>query len=155
MNNAINIDVIIKEASQRFSDYLEKNNNRKTHERFALLEEIYRNQHHFDAEMLYVRMKKSAYRVSRATVYNTLEVLLDCGLIKKYHFGENVSFFERTHGFPKHHHLVCSQCKSIGEFEYSEIQNMAVTQSEKYGFELEDFSLTLYGLCGNCRTTTE
>lgn len=150
MTNAINIDQIIEEASQRFSNYLKQNNNRKTHERFAILEEIYRNQDHFDAETLYIQMKKSAYRVSRATIYNTLEVLLDCGLIKKHHFGDNISFYEKTCGFPRHHHLVCTKCGEIEEFVDEQIIQLAEHHSRSGSFLLNDLSLNLYGLCERC-----
>jgi len=144
------MDDILKEVSRRFGKYLEENNNRKTHERFAILEEIYLNQKHFDAETLYVQMKKSAYRVSRATIYNTLEVLLDCNLIKKHNFGDNVSFFEKTYGFPTHHHMICSNCKSISEFENEEILNQSKSTSKELNFNLKDISLNLYGLCREC-----
>lgn len=145
------IDDIVRQVIRRFSQYLEQNNNRKTHERFAILEEIYRNQKHFDAETLYVQMKKSAYRVSRATVYNTLEVLLDCGLIKKHHFGNNVSFYEKTHGFPEHYHIICSNCNSIQEFEEPSIEGLAQEHSQSKNFQLYELSLNLYGLCKECR----
>ena len=153
MNNVLNIDHIVQEATRRFAEYLQQKNHRKTHERFAILEEIYRNQEHFDAETLYVQMKKNIYRVSRATIYNTLEVLLDSGLIKKHNFGDNVSFFEKTHGFPVHHHLICTQCRSITEFEDSHVIELAQQHCHASYFLLDDLSLNLYGLCEHCRNS--
>jgi len=89
---------IIKEVKAIFSNHLEMNQLRKTPERFAILEEIYRRTDHFDAEALYIHMKTQNYRVSRATVYNTLELLATCDLVKKHQFGKNVTHFEKSYG---------------------------------------------------------
>ena len=87
--NTKNDETLIQQVKTIFSKHLEKNSFRKTPERYAILEEIYRRSDHFDAEALYIHMKNQNYRVSRATVYNTLELLVSCDLVKKHQFGKN------------------------------------------------------------------
>lgn len=132
-----------------FTNYLQQKKHRKTPERFAILKQIFDNEGHFDAESLYNQMQND-YRVSLATVYNTMELLLDCGLIVKHPFAGQTSQFEKTFGNSIHHHLVCTKCGSVKEFSDKKIRT--VIQSKSFsGFESSHYSLYLYGLCKKCQ----
>ncbi len=142
---------ILEEVMSIFSSHLENNNYRKTPERFAILEEIYSRDDHFDAEALYIHMKTNNYRVSRATVYNTLELLVNCDLVKKHQFGKNLAHYEKSFGYKQHDHLICNDCGKILEFCDPRIQQIKSMMGELLQFEITDHSLNLYGHCtGAC-----
>lgn len=145
----------IEQVNGIFASYLEKNRLRKTPERFAILEEIYRRNDHFDAEALYIHMKNRNYRVSRATVYNTLEILVSCDLVKKHQFGKNLAQYEKSYGFKQHDHLICIDCGQVLEFCDPRIQQIKSLVGELLKFEITHHSLNLYGLCelakGDCK----
>jgi len=144
-------DNIINKVISIFSDHLEKNNFRKTPERFAILEEIYKRSDHFDAEALYIHMKTQNYRVSRATVYNTLDLLVNCDLVKKHQFGKNLAQYEKSYGYKQHDHLICTDCGKVLEFCDPRIQQIKDMMGDILKFKVTDHSLNLYGHCdGAC-----
>ena len=137
----------LREATAIFTAYLEKNRQRKTPERFGVLEQIYTRNDHFDAETLYIYIKNNNKNISRATVYNTLELLVASGLVTKHQFGKNVAQYEKAYGYKQHDHLICIDCKKVIEFCDPRIQQIKSMVGELLHFKIAHHSLNLYGVC--------
>ena len=139
----------LREATAIFTAYLEKNRQRKTPEIYGVLEQIYARNDHFDAETLYLHIKNNHQNISRATVYNTLELLVASGLVSKHQFGKNVAQYEKAYGYKQHDHLICIDCKKVIEFCDPRIQQIKSMVGELLHFKIAHHSLNLYGVCEN------
>jgi len=143
---------ILRDIKRIFSGYLEEKSLRKTPERFTILQEIYKFNDHFDAETLYNHLKTHNYNISRATVYNTLDLLVSCDLIKKHQFGNAQTQYEKAYHYKQHDHLICDQCEKVLEFCDPRIEQIQSKIGELMQFNIHGHSLILYGNCqrDNC-----
>lgn len=137
-----------------FAAYLDNKGQRKTPERFSILEEVYSRSDHFDVESLYIEMKTKSHRVSRATVYNTLDLLVECGLVMRHQFGSAQALYEKSYGYRQHDHAICTGCGKVLEFCDPRIGAIERMVGELLNFQVEQHSLALYGKCNECQQQT-
>ena len=151
IKNKINNIEVIKEVLRK---YLQEKKFRNTPERYTILEEIYSMDRHFNVDDLYLIMMNKKYHVSKATIYNTIEIFLDAGLIRKHQFGEKtgtVSSYEKSYFDKQHDHLVIykkdsdKEIEEIIEFCDPRIQTIKESIEQAYGVEIENHSLYFYG----------
>lgn len=138
-----------KQVKEEFTEYLTLRKHRKTPERFAILDYIYNTKGHFDMDTLYKSMIEMNFRVSRATLYNTIELLLDCGLVIKHQFGGNVSKYEKSYGNENHDHIICTSCGEVRETKNSNLFTQAQQKKIKR-FTVNYYSMYIYGICSKC-----
>lgn len=137
----------LEEVRAIFNAFLKQRNQRQTPERYVILDEVYASNDHFDADELYFRLKQKGNHISRATVYNTLELLLECNLVKRHQFGSNQAKYERSYGYRQHDHLICLDCGEVLEFCDPRLQATQEMVGEVFNFEVTHHSLHLFGHC--------
>jgi Fur family ferric uptake transcriptional regulator len=144
MNTEAALDILQKHLKSQ-------GNLRFTPARMAVLSAVTQSQGHFDAEDLYYRLITGGKRISRATVYNTLDLLQECGLVSKYRFTEHSSRYEKTFGKPHHHHLICLQCGDLIEFMNERLNKLQEEVCTDKNFAPQSSSLQIFGTCAKCR----
>lgn len=141
-----------KKAQEKFTKFLRKGKHRITPERFEVMEYALGYDGHFGADELYVEMKNQSSNVSRATIYNTLELLAQCEILAKRNFGDNKTRYESSFNRQNHDHLICTNCGEIKEFQDERIQEIVDEVAEKFGFEPTGYSFNIFGRCKNWQT---
>ncbi len=130
-----------------FTQFLSKRKMRKTPERFAILRKALEMNSHFDVDALHIAIEGDGYHVSRATVYNTVELLEEAGILRKNVFGQNSAIYEVRRD--NHIHLVCKICGKIREIDNHHIASH-VMQLNPDDFTPDGFAITIFGICSDC-----
>ena len=138
---------------EQFLRFLKDRGSRVTSERLAVFDEIYRQHAHIDADALLAALTARGHTVSRATVYRNLDVLVECGLVRKQRLGQNRFLYEHMHAGLHHDHLVCKGCGRVVEFVSPAIAALQAGICRAHGFAPEHHQLQILGLCQACAGT--
>jgi Fur family ferric uptake transcriptional regulator len=138
------------EEASRFRQFLAGRGLRMTRERLAILAAVLDTHDHFDVENLYLKLRTRERRVSRATVYRTLHLLVECGLVDRARFGTDAFSYEQIRGRDHHDHMVCNDCGRVIEFVSREIEQLQEAACEEHDFLPESHRLTVFGRCAGC-----
>lgn len=136
-----------KQAAEIFRNFLKSEKNRITPERFEVMDAALDYEGHFGADDLYILMKNSNSTISRATVYKTLELLVQCDLVIKRHFGDNMTRYESSYKRQSHDHLICMDCGRIVEFSDPQLKKLPESISEQLEFNFESYSFNIFARC--------
>ncbi len=134
-----------------FKDALRKEGLKITPQRIAVLEEIMKGEGHRESEDIYMAIKTRKIHVSRATVYRTLDILVQHGFARKLNLGDGRARYEPKIDSPHHDHMICNNCGKIIEFVNHEIEKIQEEIAKHHQFKLQQHIHQLFGICKECQ----
>jgi Fur family ferric uptake transcriptional regulator len=138
------------EEQRRFAEYLKSEGLRLTQERRMILDEVFATHEHFEAEKIVAGLKRKGLHVSRASVYRTLPLLVQSGMLREVYSSEKHSHFEHIFGHEHHDHLVCTKCGRTMDFLEPRIEQLQEHICKTYDFHPTSHELEIIGVCSSC-----
>lgn len=138
------------ESLKRFRNYLSEEGYRLTQERERIAETVFSSDRRFEAEELLYEIRREGKSVSRATIYRTLELLVDSGEVRKLDFGDGYSVYEVQGEDSPDGHMYCQQCGKVIEFNSDQIESIFAQVSDENDFHVERTSTKIFGYCSDC-----
>ena len=139
----------------RFEAFLRSKKLKLTSERLNILASIFQRESHVDAETLHAHLRTEGGDISRATVYRTLDLLVQAGLVRKNSLGANHANYEAARGDEHHDHLICLNCTEVIEFYRPDLEALQEGICADHGFKLIHHSLQIFGLCPSCKNQAD
>jgi Fur family ferric uptake transcriptional regulator len=137
----------IETLKAQFADFLKRKKYRNTQERYNVIDRIGQLDRHFSADELYLYMNGEGDRISRATIYSTLDLLTQCGILMKHRFHGDSAHYELASRMPNHDHLICTECGRIVEFRDEGIDTLRDRICGELGFRPVTHSLQIFAIC--------
>jgi Fur family ferric uptake transcriptional regulator len=141
---------LFAEEQALFEAFLRARKLKYTGERKALVQAVFSAKHHFDADSLHMELRRKGGEVSRATVYRTLDLLVQCGLVRKQSLGDQHAHYEAVRGDEHHDHLICLNCQKVIEFFRPDLEALQDAICDEHRFRALHHSLQIFGLCADC-----
>jgi Fur family ferric uptake transcriptional regulator len=133
----------------KFREFLEIRGEKLTEPRRILVRHIFDSHKHFDADELVADLRAAGRQVSRSTVYRTLRLLVEAGLLRELRL-TNRTAYEHDYGYPSHDHLHCTECNKVVEFNNDEIRRLRDAISHEHGFRPSGHRFIITGVCPAC-----
>jgi len=133
------------------SDYISKKGLRMTRQRQLIAQILLTSDGHLNIDELHQLTRKEDESVGYATIYRTVKLLVECGLVSSSQFGDGATRFESAVNRDHHDHLICTGCQKIIEFENEQIEELQHEVCEAHDFQMVHHKMEIYGLCGDCR----
>ena len=140
---------------EQFAEYLQARRMKLTPERRRILVSIFKMHTHFEADDLLFQMRKDGIRVSKATIYRTLPLLVESGLLRELHDDDRHTHYEHVYGHEHHEHLICLNCGKIIEFSEPTIEKMQDEICKQHGFAPIKHRYEILGYCDECSKDTD
>ena len=136
-----------------FREFISKKELRNTPEREEIITEIFSDHGHFDVDELYLRLRKNGSKVSKASIYRNIPLIMECGLIREVWYENGHMHYELIYGHGHHCHLRCIKCGKVIEFIEKGLEEIEGRLSKKNEFEIVAHRLDITGYCSDCRRT--
>ncbi len=137
--------------AQVFREFLSRKGMRSTPEREEILAEVFAHHDHFDVEELIMRLRQRGLRIYRASVYRTLALLVESGLVQEVYYEDGHMHYEHIYGHEHHCHMRCLGCRQIIEFHDGAMEEVERRLGTDHDFQVTGHKLELYGFCASCR----
>lgn len=141
---------LMKDHEDIFVQHLTQQGLKLTKARKLILDTVFDLHEHFDADSLYDKIRKISKDVSRATIYRTLPLLINAGLIQQAVRFEDRDHYEHTYGHPRHIHWLCRKCGAVLETDCEDLSSLIHKHGKKLKFSIEEIKLTINGICWKC-----
>ncbi len=145
----------MKKERELYREFLRSKDLKLTKPRLIIMEAVFENHEHFNVDDLYEQIRKKHKNVSRATIYRTVPLLVESGLIKQSLRCESKDIYEHTYGHENHLHFICENCGKIIESGFNDVAELINQLAEKENFKISEYNLGARGLCENCQKNKE
>jgi len=135
---------------ERFRDFIRESGLKATRQRDDIAHWFFGHNGHLSADQIYKEVKAVSPGIGFSTVYRTMKLLVESGLVHERHFGDGEALYENVSGH--HDHCICTSCGKIIEFENPQIESLQESIAMRFGFQLVSHKMELYGLCRDCST---